>query len=117
MLESDKTLGANVTNGRLILAFLGNDQNRYDISLSAGAAAQMLAVVLQAAEFLPRAQSDEMPVIRGQVGIALAIGTNIDPALRLQFGQLSLALPLQESQLASLCADMTSYLDSMKRRQ
>lgn len=111
MINAIRAESVGVKDGKLILRFLGDDQKRYDVALTARAVADAFVVLLQQAKDLP--VSDQMPAEGTFVEAALqfAIGDQMKPLLVLRIGGMEIPLGLGEPELVALHADISQFLN------
>ena len=117
MLNVKRADTTGVENGRIILRFLGEDDKRYDMSLTSQAASEVVVSIFRAAKSLP--QNDQLTV-HGTIfegSLQLAIDEKMRPVFVLGFGGVQIPLALSEQQLVSIQDDISSYLSSLWKEQ
>jgi hypothetical protein len=117
MLNAIHVESSGVENGKVILDLLGDDQRRYEMTLTRQAASEILLALLVASKSLPLT-NDGAVVPEMICSLRFAVGhERMNPAFVLGVGGLDLAIPLTETQLTSLRDDMSAHLLRMSRAQ
>ncbi|MFH1491138.1 MAG: hypothetical protein ABII06_19700 [Pseudomonadota bacterium] len=113
MLKVKRADTTGVENGRVILRFLGDDDKRYDMSLSPIAVSEALVAIFQAAKSLPR---NDQVTVEGTIfegSLQFAVGHEMQPVFVLGIGGVEIPLSLSEQQLVSLHDDISKHISSM----
>jgi len=115
MLNAIRTDSSGVKEGKLILSFLGDDQKRYDVALTAQAVSDALSAILELAALLPHENKlhGEGRILQG--GVVFGVGPQMQPLLVISIGGgVKIPIGLSETQLASLHDDISKLLDKTR---
>ena len=100
--RSNELDSPGLRDGRVVIRFLGDDDRRYDVSLSRQALADAIVVLLQGAMSLTHDDRVAIEAVQVQGSFQLAVGPNMEPTLLVGFGGVTLPVHLTETQLATL---------------